>query len=323
MRQFPVMRQVATIPFVEGASGIKVDLPRQYDLESIMIRISGTWTNADAATSIYTEAPTQLISRVELVADGKNTIFSAPFWKLVTGNFGRPESVKGPADLRVPPSAIAAAAYTVEATGCLDLASVDCLRPKDSNFRTFGLNLWELKFAFGRAVDIAADVAAATFVGTVEVWIEETVELPDESGKYSMPNFLRKTSFQQYDTTASNSNMEVRLPAGNLIRSVLIVTRAAGIPVSTVLNKATLQSGVDVRAVLSAAQIRRNMARDFGDLEQVGYYLLDFVKEGPSPGKLTNLWDVTQQAEPKLFLDVTGVASSNVQIVTEEYISLN
>lgn len=322
MRQFRIRRTVATIPWQESAGGIKVDLPRQYDLESIGIRISGTLTFADAATAILAESPTQLISRVELVSDGKNTIQSVPFWSLVFGNFERPNSVRALSRNAVPPSDVAAAAYAVSATGYLDQATLDSIRPKDSNFRTAGLNLWELKFTFGRAVDTAAGVAAATFVGTVEIWVEETVELPGADGKFSVPGFLKKRSFQQFDAVNSNSQQEVRLPAGNLIRSVLIRAATNGDPSTAILNNLRLESGVDVRVNLSDQAVLDSMEAEYGVLAQSGYYLLDFIKQGNGPAKLSNLWDVTRQAEPKLFLDVTGAAGSVIQVITTEYIQL-
>jgi len=319
MRQFRVKRLVGSVNWVSGGVA-KIDLPRQYDLESLFITVSGTVTNADAGTAVPTESPVQLIQRVELVADGKNTIASVPFWALVWAAFQRPEMLLANANLRTAPGTTAAA-HPVAATGVLDQATIDGVRPKDSNFRTTGLQLWELKFTFGTAIETGIGVDAATFVGTVDVWIAETVELPDAAGKFSEPAFLKKVSFQQYSTVASNSNLEVRLPAGNLIRSIMVRAGAVD-PVNTIVNRLTVQSGVDTRFTMTAAQLRAMQAADYGLLAQAGYFNVDFLKQGPGPVKLANLWDVTKQAEPKLLLDVTGVASSTVQVVTTEYIAL-
>jgi hypothetical protein len=46
----------------------------------------------------------------------------------------------------------------------------------------------------------------------------------------------------------------------------------------------------------------------------------DFVRSGDGAGNLSELWDVTKQAEPKLSLDVNGSVNNKCQVVVCEYL---
>jgi hypothetical protein len=320
-QQFRVRRRVGSVPIT--ASGFfTLDLPRGFDYEGIFMRISASLVVSVAATSVRAEAPCQLVPRVEVVADGKTNLYSAPFWFSSLGSYDRALTQSGGRAI-TPPTGFAAATYAVEAIGTIDFATVDGVRPKDSNFRTSGLSLFQLRLTFGAPGDCFVGGTVA-FSGSpvVEVWTSELVEVPDQNGQLPAIPFLRKVSFQDVAYPSSNSAAEIRVPAGNLLRSVLIRTDGSsqtGEPAINVLNRATLQSGVDVRADLSGAQIRAQNNADFG-LVQLGYYILDVCSLGEGGQRLNELFDVSRQAEPKLLLDVTGSANARAQFVTTEYI---
>lgn len=89
MRQFRILRKVATVP-VSGGGFATIDLPRDYDYESIFVRVNGGLQVTVLATSVRAEAPTHVIQRLEVIADGKNNLYSAPFWFSCLGNRDRP-----------------------------------------------------------------------------------------------------------------------------------------------------------------------------------------------------------------------------------------
>src|SRR5437868_6484345 len=128
-KQYRIQRKVKS-PAIVPAGFDTVDLPRGYDYEAVFFRIDASLNVTTAATSVRAEAPCQLVPRVELIADGKNTVFSAPFWAISLGKFDRPLPESG-ARATTPPSAATIAAYAVEAIGVVDLATIDGLRPKD------------------------------------------------------------------------------------------------------------------------------------------------------------------------------------------------
>lgn len=324
-QQFRVRRRVGSVPITAGGF-FTLDLPRGFDFESIFFRISATLNVTVAATSVRAEAPCQLIPRIDIVADGKTNLWSAPFWFASLGSYDRALTQQG-ARAITPPTAASVAAYSVEAIGTVDFATIDGVRPKDSNFRTSGLSLFQVRFTFGQPGDCFVG-GTVSFTGSpvVEVWTSELVEVPDQNGALPPIPFLRKTSFQDVAYPSSNTAAEIRLPAGNLLRSVVIRTEGtasvAGEPTvtGTVLNRVTLQSGVDVRADLTGAQLRAQNNADVG-LVQTGYYIVDVCALGQVGQRLNELFDVSRQAEPKLLLDITSAgANSRAQFITTEYI---
>jgi hypothetical protein len=323
-KQYRIQRKVASIPIVAGGFNTQ-DLPRGYDYEAIFFRISASVQVTVLATSVRAEAPCQLVPRVEIIADGKNNAFSAPFWATSLGAIWRPLAQSG-ARAVTPPSGVAVATYAVEAIGVVDLASIDGVRPKDSNLRTRGLSLLQARLTFGQPGDVFVG-GTVNFSGSpvVDVFTAEIVEETDAQGNFlTSPLALRKTSYQELALTASNANQEVRLPAGNLIKSALVRTdgsTTAGEPSTAVLNNLQIANGVDVRINLSGAQLRAKNNADYGQIT-AGYYMADVTRKGEAGVSLSDLWDVSLAAEPKLILDVTGGANVKLQVVTTEYIPL-
>jgi hypothetical protein len=323
-KQFRVMRKVASVPVV--ASGFAtVDLPRQYDYESIFMRINGTINVTVAViTSVRAENPCQVVSRAEVIADGKNNIASAPFWFFSLGNYTRDLIFNG-ARATTPISGVAVAAYVVEAIGVIDLMTVDGQRTKDSNFRTLGLSLFQLRLTFGAVTDSVV-VGGSTITYTnmfVDVFTQELVEIAEANDPApTVPIMLRKVSYQEIALPTSNANQEIRLPAGNLIKSVLLRTAGATTldePSTAMLNNAQLAAGVDVRVNLAGANLRAKNNADYGPFT-AGYYVMDVTSKGPANINLTDLWDVSGAAEPKAILDVVGGANNKLQAVVTEYI---
>lgn len=325
MKQYRVLRKVGNVNVVAGQPG-GIDLPRSYDYESIFMRLSGSLQVTVGATSVRAEAPVQLVPRVFLIADGKNSLFNAPFWAC---SFARIDRFLGESGARVatPPSAVGVATYAVEAIGVIDLATIDGMRPKDSNFRTSLLSLLQLQFQFGQPGDPFVG-GTVNFSGqpVVEVFTQEIVELPDVqpdgTKKFSSPIMLRKVSSQEVAVAASNPQLEVLLPAGNLLKSVMHRSEGsvtAGEPSTGIINNMQLASGLDVRFNLTGPQVRAKNNADHGAVT-AGYYFADVTRCGPAPIRLSELWDLQGQVQPKAILDVTGGASNKVQSVITEYI---
>lgn len=318
-KQFRINRKVQTVPVVAGGFAT-IQLPRTYDYESVFLRIAGGVQVTTNFATVRAEAPCQAVPRVEIVADGKNTLYSAPFWHGSLGNYLRALTQQG-ARATTPPSNFTVATYQVEAIAVIDFQTVDGVRPKDSNFRSSSLSLFECKLTFGQAADLFTGAGVGVFNGlNVEAWTQEVVELPDENGQFTSPAFLKKVSTQDQVFLASNPNAQIILPAGNLIRSVMARTEGgvtAGEP-STSLNGMTLKNGVDIRYALSGGQVRAKNNADNG-LFTSGYYVADVLEKG-SQANLSELWDVTGNAQPMLEIDITGGANVRGQFVTTEYI---
>lgn len=321
-KQYRVLRKIATVPVV-AAGFATVDLPRDYDYETIFLRIAGNLNVTTAATSVRAEAPCQVVPRVTVIADGKNNIFSGPFWFTSLARYDRKLTQSG-ARATTPPTAAGIASYAVEAIGAVDLMTVDGARPKDSNFRSSGLSLFQLQLQFGNAIDsFVPGAGVVAFVNmNVDVFVQQMVEGPEADGTFTTPIALKKVSYQELAVPASNANQEIRLPAGNLIKSVFlrgegIVT--AGEPGIGIFTGIQLAAGIDVRFNLQGLNVRAKNNADHG-LLLAGYYVADMTVKGDAAINLTDLWDVTGAAEPKVILDIVGGANVKIQAVVTEYI---
>lgn len=320
--QYRLRRPIGFIAFQANVP-VTIDLPRDYDYETLGLRIVGALNVTTAATSVRAEAPCQVVNRLEVVADGKNTIFNAPMWYPSMANYPRALLESG-ARVTTPPTAATVANYNVEANGFIDFATLDGIHPKDSNFRPSGLSLFQLRCTFGAPGDsfVGGVVAAGAGLG-LEVYSVQCVEQPATDGTYSSPIALRKVSTQRVPCQATNAAQEIRLPAGNKIRSMVFRgegATTAGEPSTAVINNITAQNGVDVRFNLSAGQTRALNNADMGQITP-GYYVLDFLQNGPALKKLSELWDCSNPAEPKAIINVTGGANNFVDCVITEYIT--
>lgn len=323
-KQFRIKRTYASVPIVAGGFAT-VDLPRGYDYESVHIRLTGSVQVTVAATAVRAEAPSQAVARVEVIADGRNTLYSAPYWACVFGKYDRANMLESGARVNTPPSGVGIATYAIEALGVIDFMTPDGERPKDSNFRTDGLQLFQLRLTFGNPGDLFVGGTANFVAGlALEISTVEMIELPDANNLRTAPVALKKVSFQELAVPTTNANQEIRLPAGNMIKSVLLRIEGnptAGEPTALNLNNLQAFSGVDVRANLKAGSLRGMDNNDYG-LLLAGYYILDLARNGSSSARLSELWDVTQQAEPKIAMDIIGGAAVKCQAVVTEYLAL-
>lgn len=327
-QQYRIKRRTHSVNLAEN-NVVTLDLPRGYDIESIYFDMTGTANYTVAGAAVRAMAPCQLIKRVELVADGKNTIASIPGWALVK-NFGREQH-----GMMIAPTAAAIAAYAVAMFGTLDQCLVDGIRPKDSNLRTSGMSLLQLRITTGAAIDLLTGAPAGTMTAfALEVGTCETIELPAADGVVTSPLYLQKRSYQDIAIPASNANQQIVLPIGNALRGCMILATVAGEPSNAVVNNVQLASGVDVRVNMPARMLQRANAVDYppigilaasatwqsNSLNPTGLYVVDLMANGPRDVSVTNAWDLSRASEAKMILDVTGGATTQLTIVTNEFI---
>lgn len=322
--QYRIKRRIALLNTLNAENTIQtIDMPRGYDLESIYFYLQGGGTLTGAGTAVRAEAPMQLIKRIELIADGKNTIASVSGTLLRGGSWLRRGQLGG----ATAPADATAAARTFTAAFCLDQQMIDGMRSKDSNLRTSGMQLLQLRITFGAYIDLFTGAPAGALNGynILDIGTSEIVELPDSDGNVSRPLYVQKRTYQDIACTSTNSNQEVNLPVGNFLRSVMFRAEGsavAGEPSDTVVNYVTLRSGVDVRYSQSWYPGIRQNAQDYGiTTRPTGFLLADLCSSGQLNGiKGADAWDLTRASECKAVLDVTGAANAKVSIMTTELV---
>ncbi|HEY8085326.1 MAG TPA: hypothetical protein VIE69_06960 [Methylophilaceae bacterium] len=320
--QYRLKRKVNSVQVVENGQATQ-DMPRGYDIEAIRFRLAGTLNvTTNFSGAVRAEAPTQLVKRIELIGDGKNTIASIPLVMLNRGNVNR----RGQLGSLTPPSAQTVAAYSIMASAVLDQAIMDGIRQKDSNLRTSGMALLQIRFTFGQTSDcFVAGTGAGNLTNTfVDIYTDEMIEIADANGQITSPLYLQKRSYQDIAIAASNANQQVILPVGNVLRSVLIRSEGfttAGEPSDLVINNLTLASGVDVRVNLPYQDAREANKMDY-DISTlpVGIVILDLMESGGYNAQASEGWDLTNASEAKLTLDVNAGTASKLTIVTTELI---
>ena len=319
--QYRIKRRIAQVPVTENGV-ITIDLPRGYDYEALAFRLYGTINVTTNYTTVRAENPAQLIKRIEVIADGKNTLHSVPFVMLNRANVFR----RGQLGSLTPASAATIAAYAIEATAVIDMGIMDGIRSKDSNLRTSGMSLLQCRFTFGANSDCFTGAGVGNITNMfVDVFSSEMIELPDpQTGAITQPLYLQKRAYQDVVFSASNANMQVILPVGNIMRGVWIRGEgftAAGEPQDTVINNIILASGVDVRLNLPYLDLRAINKMDYDSTTiPVGICIADLMEEGGYNVQASEGWDLTNASEAKLTLDVNGSANTKITVVTHELI---
>src|SRR5438105_4660874 len=97
-KQYRLQRKIASMAIAAGGFGLQ-ELPRAYDYEALFLRINGSvQVSVAGATAVRAEAPCQWVARIEVIADGKNTLYSAPFWFASLGHYTRSLPASGAPD---------------------------------------------------------------------------------------------------------------------------------------------------------------------------------------------------------------------------------
>lgn len=324
-RQFRIKRLIGQIALVENGFG-NLDLPRGYDIESIGYRLAGTMNITTVmAGAIRAESPIQLIKRIELIADGKNTLQSV---RADMANRALLAFRRGQLGLLTPPTAQSVAAYPVAGSFSIDQASIDGVRPKDSNLRTSGMQLLQTKLTFGQVTDtfVAGTGAGNMSSCFVDVWTSELVEIPDASNKVSTrPLYLMKRSYQDVAISAANAAQDVSLPIGNVMRGVVFRAEGyttAGEPDNSTIVGVQLRSLTDVRLNMPYLDLREQNKFDYGlTTLPTGICMADLMCTGQEGGvRATEGWDLARASEAKATLNVLAGTASKVSLLTIELI---
>lgn len=314
MPAFRNLRRVDSRAFVSNGEML-FDMPRVQDYRFIMIELYGTLTVAsNNATSVPADSPCDLIDRVDLVANGKDVLAAAPFVFLVMNNYERNFSQEKTAP------GTTQTAHPIRAVGFIDLWNSDGLRPKDSAFRAFLTQLFQLRLTT-RDEDsiITKGSATLTLAATVDIYVDSFIEVGRDPQE---PVAFKKTTFQKQSFTASNSEYPFELPVGNWIRHVAVRATDDGAPDDDLVNALQLRiDDTDVRAKTNWDALRSvNQFDKAGNAPASGFAVIDSTPEG----KLTNGFDARGASRVQLVADVaTPGGSGLIEVVTTEFILPN
>jgi hypothetical protein len=305
-------RTVETKDFVENGQ-LTFDLPLGYDLNSVIIRVSGTVTVGTAPTSYHEYGMPRLLDRIDIYSNGKNKFHEITGLMACLGNFEQ-QGANTLVDI-----SSGTGAKTVDCYFRISNANEDGPRPKDSNLHTVKpfMSKLQIKLATGALLDMvhtAGSVAFSSFALTVEIMVEETIEFQDIA--YFENRMVKTQSMIEETIDATKSSHRVKLPSGELMtRGVKIYALDEnGALSNAVINSASMKSGVDVAYSKNGADIREANKVDYKlQLTQQpdGFYYLDMTPKG----NLNQIWDTRGLAELDLVLDVTKPAGGDATLV--------
>lgn len=330
--------RAGSIPFSDNGVAT-LDIPRGFLMRNLLCRLSGTLTVGGANyTTIAAEAPYTLIQRVEVIADGRDTIKSltgAQLFALTAAYFGGLPPFT--------PPGVAVGAQPFSAFFVIPFASPLARSPIDTLFDTRRYEQVQLRVTFGVGNGAAGvdtdfgDAAGATTSAVANCAIDVVVDQTAEPSKELFS--IYRQSFIEQILTASTTDFDFNIPVGNTIRSLMIrstvgdrLTAAGLVPTNAIVQDISL---IADSAHFPYNRVLGNLVRDWNAADYrvvspagttnampVGYHLIDFAEDG----MLTAAIQSADIASLRLRLNVAfqaAVGTNRLQVIVNEIINAN
>lgn len=313
----PLKRRVGSAAYTSAGSVSTIELPRNYNYRKLHCRIAGTNTTAGgtAGGAIHPHAAHRSIARLELIANGRDTIMSISGEALKIMNI----LDYGCVPQFTNPSAITAAAYSFDASFIIDLALIRSIRPIDTLFPAAGLSTLDLKITWGAGLDMftgSLTITSAT-ISACELVVssfEEVGAIPGGVG-------VNKLYMIDRTITGASTNYQIQIPVGNLYRGLLIHTKVDEVPVDTILDGVRVESGTEVfqNWLTNDELLDVNKLQHHLETRLVGYHYLDWLD---SDGFLSEILDTRKLSNLDLMLNVAlpSGTTRKVQVFPQEVI---
>lgn len=296
----PLKRRVGAANYTSSGGVSTIELPRQFNYRKLLCRLSGSniVSGGSGAGAVHTYAAYRAISRIEIIANGRDTIWSiAPEAIAVmnTLDYGAVPNFTNPSN-------DAAATYAFNAFFIIDFAVVRAVKPIDTIFPSAGLSTFDLKITWGAGADMftgAVDFSSAAIQTTTELIVESF----EEVGAIPAGLGVNKLFTIDRTITAASTNFQVQLPVGNVYRGLLIHTKSDEVPVDTCIDGVRIESGTEVfqnwlgnDEILDYNKLSRGL-----ETRLVGYHLLDWMD---SDGFLSEALDARRMSSLDVMLNI-------------------
>lgn len=337
---------------------LTVQMPRNYDIETIYVTITGTvnYPAALVAAVVRNDAPYGLFNRVELIAEGRQTLFSVPGYVLGMSNIRRHkratyrerfetfQAAQQYPLVYTSPTTTMPVSTSVPFSGmiAIDLQNIAGVRPKDTNLRSGGLQTLDLKLtlsdltslfypAAATATPFAAPTIGALPVLTgytltptaIIVAVAELQEMQNAKSQISTPTFVQRWSHADYNLPAVQNDFPMLLPTDNFIGAVFATTKQSGESVNGLISRLKLARGVDVRYNWTATMLQAIGQEDYDWSLPAGHYIADLMGAGAPSIKISDAWNAQGGADTRAFADVlVGNAFTNLGLTVVEYLPL-
>jgi len=301
---------------IEESAVKSIRLPLDYEYRKLMLRmeLTMTLTGGSSDPTYRAEAETGLIQRIEIIANGKDTIKSYSMSELRALNLFRMHTAP-----QISKAAISGAAdYLIRAACVINFVMPDGYNPVDTLLRSRNLSTLQLKITFGTLtanVITGGDRAATVKSGSkIYVTSRESFGLPADA-----PVNLNKEFSQQNEVTGASQKLDLNVAVGNIIKSIMLRATDAGVPEDDIIESVQLFSGTEVFLELDRDDLRfiNKLDRELETLP-AGYYLINTTPDG---GLITEALDARAMSQLKMRITASkGTGATYVDWTTQEII---
>lgn len=277
-----VVRRIGTINCTAENQVLSLDLPRKDFYRQLILRCFLRINISTLGSPVLlANTPSMFIRRIEVVADGKDTIKSITGRALLMKNFFN----FGVYPRRTVPT-LATGNNDFYLTLVLPFALPRAIREIDTILDSGRLSTFELRITFGQVTGAAltndlfsTNPTTYTFTSaSVDVMVQEAVKFDN---KPITPSIYKEMSISR-QLTSTQSEFQILLPVGNVYRGFLIEAIADAVVRNDIINEVQIRSGTTVFTKAPWNNLREFNAVLNG-MESVvfdGFAYIDFCPEG-------------------------------------------
>ncbi len=301
-------RQLDDVPF--SALGSKsIDLPRNGVLRGLSFRLTGTYTTGTGTYTKFDHAVYKLIQRIEVVANGKDTLKSIPFF--FTRLLARADSGVAPdlTDVGV----TASTAYPFVAYGFIPFAFTRARRPLDGALDTRKLSSLSAVITWGNDASMYSALGSGgsfTVAPTLQV---KTLEYGNVEADFKAA--INRHSTIQHEVVSTKAEDQEKIVIDRVYRRFFLYAEAAGVASNAIINKITLKSGSFVFKSVKGPMAQSELKTLYGlDAVDTGLYVVDATTDG----MLTESLNARGLTSLEFVLDVTKQTGTNIVYIFPE-----
>lgn len=297
-------RQIEAVPFV--ASTVQtIDIPRDYLLKRLTLHLRGEIVVAvDDMASISQYHPAELIQRIEVIADGRETLKSYGGWN----NMLLYKNRYGVFPYRLQ-AGVAQGTQPFRQDYCIDFGLPLSVVPADTYLNTRAFSTLQLRITWGNvdAICTEGESSGTTVLQNVNLLVtsEETTE----------PNIDRFGINKEFEISrivpATMPNFEIPIPVGNVYSDFMINTHSNALKVDALISHLDLYSSGNVYHLkyLDWLADKSRAESDQKSINFDGYGLYIEMKEDGLISSALNVGDV---ADCRFSFDVTATGDTDI-----------
>lgn len=308
-----VIRRIGSIDFTAINQTKSIDLPRKDFFRQLILRLTVVDTISTLGSPVlYANTPSQFLKRIEIIADGKDTIKSIGGRPILFKNFFNWCTYPR----RTVPT-LSAAALTWYLTLILPFDLPRAIREIDTLLDTGKLSTLELRVTGGDSADFysTAPTARAFTSASLEVLVHEAIKFDN---KPVNPSVYKEMSIEK-QITASATEFQILLPVGNLYRGFLIENDSDKVLINTGIAEIQIRSGTTVFFKAPWAALREANAL-FHNMETVAFDGMAYVEFCPE-GRMVDALDASKLSMLEAVFNVTKIGTTDyVRVYPDEII---